>query len=83
LALASCGCFYCPDCYKTSKSYINIEKVTCISCSKPIDYTKTIDLNNKESVKKVEFIYDDPDVQLRKIIEIIKVSKNQIFQILV
>ena len=44
-----------------------------MACSKPVDYSKTIDINNKESVKKVEFIYDDPDVQLKKIIEIIKV----------
>jgi hypothetical protein len=72
LLLTSCGCFYCPDCFKASKSYIN-EKVVCMACSKPVDYSKTIDINNKESVKKVEFIYDDPDVQLKKIIEIIKV----------
>jgi hypothetical protein len=75
VVLTSCGCFYCGECFKDSKSYINIEKVTCFGCSKSIDFTKTIDITNKDSVKKVEFIYDDPEVQLKKIIEVIKFQK--------
>ncbi len=73
--MTSCGCFYCGECFKDSKSYINIEKVTCFGCSKSIDFSKTIDITNKDSLKKVEFIYDDPEVQLKKIIEVIKFQK--------
>lgn len=71
--LTSCGCFYCTECFKDCKSYITCQSTTCVSCTKPIDFKKTVDINNKESLQKIEFIYDDPEVQLKKIIEIIKV----------
>lgn len=70
--LNSCGCFYCIECYKSSKSY-NIEKTTCFSCSKPVDYKRAIDVTNKDSVKRIEFLYEDPETLLKKVIECIKV----------
>ena len=36
----SCGCFYCLDCFKTSRSYINIDKNMCFGCGKSIDFSK-------------------------------------------
>jgi hypothetical protein len=71
--LSSCGCFYCSECFRDAKSY-NVEKATCYSCSKQIDYHRAIDITNKESVKKIEFIYEDPEIQLKKVIECMKVS---------
>jgi hypothetical protein len=73
LILNSCGCFHCSDCYKNSKSYINIEKAICFSCNKPIDFNKSIDISNKESLKRIAFIYDEPELHLKKIIDSIKV----------
>jgi hypothetical protein len=70
--LNSCGCFYCGECFRDAKSY-NVEKSKCYSCSKQIDYNRAIDITNKESVKKIEFIYEDPENQLKKVIECMKV----------
>lgn len=72
--LNSCGCFYCGDCFRNSKSYINIEKASCMVCSKPVDFSRAIEVNNKESVKKIEFIFDEPEVHLKKVIDCLKVK---------
>lgn len=45
----------------------------CFGCGKSIDFSKVIDLTNKESLKKIEFIYDEPEIQLKKIVDCIKV----------
>lgn len=70
--LSSCGCFYCVECFKDCKCY-NVEKPTCLSCKKGCDFSKAIDLSNRESIKRIEFIYDDPEILLKKVLECIKV----------
>ena len=47
----------------------------CYGCGKSIDFSKVIDITNKESLKKIEFIYDEPEIQLKKIVDCIKVKK--------
>ena len=73
--LTTCGCFYCIECFNNSKSY-NVEKTNCFSCSKEIEFKRAIDVKNKESVRRVEFIYADPEIHLKKILDCIKVRKH-------
>jgi hypothetical protein len=61
------------DCFRGSKNS-NVEKPICNCCNKPFDYNKTIDIKNKDSVRKIEFLYEDPEIQLRKVVECMKVS---------
>lgn len=46
----------------------------CYGCGKSIDFSKVIDITNKESLKKIEFIYEEPEIQLKKIVDCIKVT---------
>jgi hypothetical protein len=70
---SSCGCFYCSECFKDCKSY-NVERSSCFSCQKNTDFNRAIDLNDKESIKRIEFIYDDPDLLMRRVLDSIKVN---------
>jgi hypothetical protein len=46
----------------------------CLCCNKRVDFNKSLDIKNKEHLKKVEFIFEDPEVILKKALEVIKVS---------
>jgi len=70
--LNPCGCFYCNDCFKSSRTK-NSNKITCVACSKDIDDKKVINTNDRNQVGKVAHFYENPDMLLKKSIETINV----------
>ena len=44
-------------------------------CNKVIDFQKTLDLRAKENIKKINFIFNEPETQLKKVIETFKFQK--------
>lgn len=47
----------------------------CKLCNKVIDFQKTLDLRAKENIKKINFIFNEPETQLKKVIETFKFQK--------
>ncbi len=51
--VASCGCFYCADCFQCCKSFNSIEKAICINCNRSINYSDYVDVTNQKKVMEV------------------------------
>lgn len=68
--LSSCGCFICTSCLQNlNGNYI------CPNCKKPIDFKKSVDLKSKDNFKKISYVFEEPENNLKKIIEAIKFQK--------
>ena len=71
IILSSCGCFFCQSCLHQ----ITNPTPFCPRCKKPIDFNKSLDLRQKENLRKISFIFDEPETHLKKVIESIKFQK--------
>lgn len=71
IILSSCGCFFCSPCLQRISSPTPI----CPNCKKQIDFAKSLDLRVKENFMKINFIFDEPEMHLKKVIESIKFQK--------
>lgn len=71
IILSSCGCFFCQSCIQQ----ITNPSPFCPRCKKQIDFNKSLDLRQKENLRKISFIFDEPETHLKKVIESIKFQK--------
>lgn len=73
LYILNCSCLYCSSCLKHS---FKIKSSICRVCEKNYDLLKTIDLTKKENYNKYQHLFLDPDMLIKKGLEVLQFHKN-------
>lgn len=64
-----CGCMFCENCFKTIISNKNNNKFNCPICKKDININNLLNLKKKEDIKKISFIFNDTEKELKKVMQ--------------
>ncbi len=75
--LSSCGCLYCQNC---TKKLIGKSIQTCPTCKYNINFQNFKNLRDKNELSKIMFLFENQDLNIKKIQQSIKIQKKNRMQ---